>query len=475
MGDIPQRTTMPINDLQTYISLIEQHEELSHISVATDPRLEIAAITNRVCKQPDGGQALLFQQPHGSRFPLATNLFGSLRRTCMALGVADLDRLTEKMAALLDRIPAFDVTRLDRQISGLEEFSQFSPIAAPPCWTEPMEPPDLAAFPFLQSWPGDGAADGHPRYITLPQVITAYPDGSSPNCGIYRAQVRGKRELALRWKAGSGASRHLERFRQRGKPMPVAIALGGPPAALFSAMLPLPGDLDELTFAGFLRSVPIGTASCRSVPLRVPATAEVVIEGFVDPAETVLEGPFGNHTGCYSPAGTAALLRVTDISHRPGAVIPATVVGPPPMEDCWMAKAWERLLLAFLRRLVPGVADIHFPLEWIFHQSAVISLDQPNPAMVREIAATLWGTPWFSAARLIIFVAADAAPANEREIAWRCINLAEYAEDIFHDSTGQRMALDASGCRRLRQPLQSDPAMELQVLQRWQEYGIPLT
>ena len=140
-----------------------------------------------------------------------------------------------------------------------------------------------------------------------------------------------------------------------------------------------------------------------------------------------------------------------------------------------MAKAWERLLLAFLRRLVPGVADIHFPLEWIFHQSAVISLDQPNPAMVREIAATLWGTAWFSAARLIIFVAADAAPANEREIAWRCINLAEYAEDIFHDSTGQRMALDASGCRLSRQPLQSDPAMELQVLQRWQEYGIPLT
>jgi 4-hydroxy-3-polyprenylbenzoate decarboxylase len=239
-------------------------------------------------------------------------------------------------------------------------------------------------------------------------------------------------------------------------------------------MLPLPGDLDEMTFAGFLRGAPIEMANCRSVPLRVPATAEAVIEGFVDPAETVLEGPFGNHTGSYSPAGPAALLRVTSISHSLGAIIPATVVGPPPMEDCWMAKAWERLLLAFLKKLVPAVAEIHFPLEWVFHQSAMISLENPNPAMVREIAATLWDTPWFSDARLIIFVSADTAPANEREIAWRCINLTDYTDDILHDSTRRRMALDATGCRLPRQPLQADPAMELHVLRRWQEYGIPL-
>jgi 4-hydroxy-3-polyprenylbenzoate decarboxylase len=334
--------------------------------------------------------------------------------------------------------------------------------------------PDLTIFPFLQSWPGDGAADGHARYITLPQVVTADPDGGNPNCGIYRAQVRGKRELALRWKAGSGAARHLEKFRLLGQAMPVAIALGGPPAALFSAMLPLPGDLDELAFAGFLRGCPIGVSACRTVPLQVPATSGVVIEGLVDPAETVLEGPFGNHTGAYSPAGPAALMRVTAISHRPGAIIPATIVGPPPMEDCWMARAWERLLLAFLRKLVPAVAEIHFPLEWVFHQSAVISLDKPRPAMVWEIAAALWDTPWFSDARLMVFVAADNVPADEREIAWRCINLTDYADDIFHDSSGRRMALDATGSRLPRRQLQADPAMERHVLQRWQEYGIPL-
>jgi 4-hydroxy-3-polyprenylbenzoate decarboxylase len=465
---------MPINDLQQFITLLESNGELARITVATDPILEIAAITNRVCKQPDGGRALLFQLPHDSAFPVASNLFGSLNRTCLALGVADLHLLTVKMTALLDRIPEFDVTRLDRQISDLEEFSQFSPVPASPCWTESMQQPDLTVFPFLQSWPGDGAAACHPRYITLPQVFTADPDGSHPNCGLYRAQVQGGRELALRWKAGSGAARHLEKFRGSGEPMPVAIALGGPPAALFSAMLPLPGDLDEMTFAGFLRNAPIEMAPCRTVPLRVPAMAEVVIEGFVDPTETVQEGPFGNHTGSYSPAGPAALMRVAAISHRPGAIIPATVVGPPPMEDCWMAKVWVRLLLAFLKRLDPAVADIHFPLEWTFHQSAIISLEKPNPAMVRDSAARLWATPWFSDARLLVFVAADARPADEREIAWRCINLTDFTDDIFRDNSGQRMALDASGGRRPRQTLRADPAMEQQLRQRWPEYGIPL-
>lgn len=465
---------MPPADLHTFISLLEQHDELTRIVVPVDPCLEIAVITDRVCKQPDGGRALIFEYPHDSGFPLATNLFGSLRRTCLALGVDDLEQLTEKMAALLNRSAKFDVTRLDRQISDLEEFSQFSPISAPPCWTTTMEPPDLTVFPFLQSWPDDGAADGHPRYITLPQVITTAPDGSTPNCGLYRAQVRGARELALRWKTGSGAARHLELFRGLGRKMPVAVALGGPPAALFSAMLPLPGDLDEMTFAGFLSGAAIETAPCRTVPLRVPATAEVVIEGFIDPAEPVQEGPFGNHTGSYSPAGPAALLRLTAISHRPAPLIPATVVGPPPMEDCWMAQAWERLLLAFLKRLFPAVVDIHFPLEWVFHQSALISLEKPNHGMVREIAARLWETPWFSDARLLVFVDGETSPAREREVAWRGINLTDYTEDIFHDGTGRRMALDATGGTLSSLALQPDPAMGLRVQQRWQEYGIPL-
>lgn len=463
---------MSFSELHQFIALLEARDELTRITVETDPILEIAAITDRVCKQPGGGRALLFENPRGARFHVATNLFGSLGRTALALGVDNLDDLTTKMDALLGRIAAPEQAKLDQQIGALAEFTRFSPRQQSPHWTEVMAPPDLSAFPFLQSWPGDGAASGHPRYITLPQVYTAGPDDTAPNCGMYRAQVLGPWELALRWKAGSGAARHLEEFRQQGRPMPVAIALGGDPASLFSAMLPLPGNLDETTFAGFLRGAPIGMAACRTQPLRVPSQAEVVIEGLVDPKETVAEGPFGNHTGYYSPDGPAALMRVTAISVRPNAITPATVVGPPPMEDCWMAKAWERLLLSFLKRLIPAVRGLHFPLEWIFHQSAIISLEKPNPGMVREIAGLLWNTPWFSAARLLIFVAADPTPVNEGEIAWRSINLTDYAQDLFYDSTQQRMALDATGCRLPRQSLNADPAMVLQVQRRWQEYGI---
>jgi 4-hydroxy-3-polyprenylbenzoate decarboxylase len=413
----------------------------------------------------------LFENPGGSRIPVATNLFGSRARTCLALGVDDLNCLTARMDALLGRITAPELAQLDRQIAALAEFSRFAPLPLPQSWSETMTQPDLTTFPFLQSWPDDGSAGGHPRYITLPQVYTAAPDGGTPNCGMYRAQLLGPRELAIRWNPGSGAAKHLEAFQGSGKPMPVAIALGGDPACLFSAMLPLPGELDEMTFAGFLRDSPVGIAPCRTQPLQVPSRSDVVIEGLVHPSETAVEGPFGNHTGYYSPAGPAVLMRVTAINLRPDAIIPATIVGPPPMEDCWMAKAWERLLLAFLHKLVPSISDIHFPLEWIFHQSAIISLEKPEPGMVREIASRLWANPWFSAARLLVFVTAGADPADPAGVAWRAINSPGFARAIFHDSHQQRTALDATNDGS-RSPLSSDPAMEQQLRRRWHEYGI---
>lgn len=464
---------MSPDDLQYFIALLDQHNQLARINVPADPLLEIAAITDRVCKEPDGGQALLFTLPVGSTIPLATNLFGSLRRTCSALGADRPEQLTERLDRLLELIPLPDLANLDRQLTGLQEFTAFTPQTnSSPAWDKIQVRPDLSSFPFLQGWPGDGAATGSPRYITLPQVFTSAPDGSAPNCGMYRCQIHGPRELAVRWGELSGAARHLEAWRDSRRPMPVAIALGGPPATLFSAMFPLPGNLDEMAFAGFLRGEPIPLASCRTVPLQVPATAELVIEGFVDPTESVMEGPFGNHTGFYAPAGAASLLRVSAISRRPGAIIPATVVGAPPMEDCWMAKGWERLLLSFLKRLVPAIDDIHFPLEWTFHQSAVISLATPDHGMVREIADLLWRTPWFNAARLTIFIdAADAGPAAP-DLAWRCINLAGSADSLLRDSSGTRLALDATGGGLPRQPLRPDQQIAELVTKRWREYGL---
>lgn len=466
---------MAPSPLRQFISRLEADGDLSRITTPVDPILEIAAITERICKRPDGGRALLFEQPTGSVFQVATNLFGSDKRTCQALGVTDLGELTTRMSVLLDLIAEPDISSLDRQIATLPQFSRFKALTGSdhdPALIS-MDPPDVTRFPFLQSWPGDGAAAGQPRYITLPQVFTSDPDCGSPNCGVYRVQLRGGCEVAIQWKAGSGAARHAELYRHAGRPMPVAIVLGGDPATLFSAMFPLPGDLDEMTFAGFLRGAPLATAPCRSIPLHVPTGAEVVIEGYVEPGETVVEGPFGNHTGFYSPAAPAALMRITAISHRPDAVIPATLVGPPPMEDCWMARAWERLLLAFLHRLVPEIKEIHFPAEWIFHQSAIISLDNPQPGMVRNISGRLWALEWFGSARLLLFVGADTEPLSLSRSAWRGINATDSNNDIIHDQTTGRIAIDATGSRMPRPAVHVSDETAALVAGRWKEYDLP--
>ncbi len=462
------------NNLQQFIFLLEEQGELVRIKAETDPVQEIAGVTDRVCKQPEGGKALLFENPVGSDFAIATNLFGSIRRVCLALGVENLQQLTERISAILAPIKGPSLVNLDQQITNLTDFSRYAPTTS--TQADPglvaMEPPDLNKFPFLQTWPDDGSVDGFPRYITLPLVFTVGPDGASPNCGMYRCQLRGPEQLAIRWKEGSDAAAHLQEYKRLGKRMPVAITLGGDPAITFSAMFPLPGCLDEMTFAGFLRGRTLEMSACCTVPLQVPAGSELVIEGYVDPAETVIEGPFGNHTGFYSPAGTAALMRITALYHRSGAIIPATVVGPPPMEDCWMAKAWEAVLLSFLQSLIPSVRGVCFPLEWVFHQSAVISLDKPNPDMVRETAEHLWSMPWFCAARLLIFVDSLQSVYDMNRIAWSSINLTEFGRDLFYDQTGQRLALDATGSHDVRRNVSSGAEILQRMNLRWKEYGL---
>jgi 4-hydroxy-3-polyprenylbenzoate decarboxylase len=237
-------------------------------------------------------------------------------------------------------------------------------------------------------------------------------------------------------------------------------------------MFPLPGMLDELTFAGFLSGAPLVTVPCHTIPLRVPINAEVVIEGYVEPGDTVVEGPFGNHTGFYSPAIPAALMRITSISHRSGAIIPATVAGPPPMEDCWMAQAWERLQLAFIRKLIPQIVDIHFPVEWVFHQSAIIALENPQPGMVREITNRLWALPWFAAARLLLFITADDQPVSLQHAAWRAINAADLSEYVLHDGDTGRRAFDATGSRVPRPEVRITGECAAKVARRWKEYGL---
>lgn len=464
---------MAASFLQNFIRHVESVGALSRIHNTADPLLEISAITDIVCKRLDGGVALLFEKPSGSPFRVATNLFGSLQRICLALETSSIEAVALRLSELLSQLPAADYSSLAEMIAGHPAFQCFKPKKTRE--SEPdlllMASPDLSIFPFLQNWPEDGSAEGHPRYMTLPQVFTVDPESGLQNSGLYRVQIRGTREVAIQWKSGSGAARHMEKYQQSREPMPVAIVLGGHPAVLFSSMLPLPGELDEVHFAGFLCGSPLETSPCVNIPITVPTGAEVVIEGYVDPGSYALEGPFGNHTGSYAAAAPAPLMHVTAIRHRVDAIIPATLVGRPPMEDCRMAQVWESLLRVFLKKLLPEVADIHMPFEWSFHQSSIVSLENPHPGMVQNVSARLWALPWFRSARFTVFVSAG-SPLSLNYAAWRAINLADFSVDVHCDRDTGRVALDATGHGAGTAQVGMPAGITELVTRRWKEYGI---
>jgi 4-hydroxy-3-polyprenylbenzoate decarboxylase len=461
------------SSLHDFIERLVHVNELQQVEAQVHHRLELAAITRRICSDTRGGPALLFLQPGGTPFPVAANLFGSRNRMRLALGVDRLRDLTDAFSAVLDTVPVQGLTGLGGLLAAHPELVRCRPVAVPdgPCREEREPGDDLLRFPFLHNWPDDGSAAGTGQYITLGQVITASPDGTGPNCGIYRCQIHDHHTLAIRWRAGSGAADHHQQFIQRNERMPVAIVLGGPPALTLASAWPLPEGLDELSFAGWLRGASIPTVSCPHGPLQVPAEAELVIEGYAEPDKPLIEGPFGNHTGQYDPAGPAARVTVTRITRRHTPILPATVVGPPPQEDCWMMLGWERLLAAILPRLIPGLRDIRMPLPWVFRNSAVISLENHSPRMVRETVNALWQLPWFRKARLLVLVDAGIASRDMQQVAWRVVNEVDWLDDLMRDEAGGRLAVDAT--KRSVEQLVPDDATTRLIEQRWKEYGLP--
>ncbi len=462
-----------LSSLHDFIEKLNHADELYHVDAMVNTRLEIAAIVRRISSYQSGGPAVLFLHPGGFPFPVVANLFGSPRRLRMALELNSLTELTDSFAAVLKTVPVDDISAIGTNLAANQQISAYKPVTIlhGPC-REELEPwGDLLRLPFLQNWPDDGAATGNGRYITLGQIFTSNPEGTDFNCGIYRCQIHDSSTLAIRWRPGSGAERHYQQFVSRSEKMPVAIVLGGPPALTLAAAWPLPDGLDELCFAGWLRGLAIPTVSCINGPLQVPAEADVVIEGFAEPDKPLIEGPFGNHTGQYDPAGNAARITVTRITRRERPVIPATVVGPPPQEDCWMMRGWERLLAALLPRLIPVVQEIRMPLPWVFRNSAIISVSEHSPSIVRDTVHALWHLPWFKKARLLIIVDASTSPGNLLQAAWRVVNEPEWLDDLIMDEAGGRLAVDAT--RRFGSELQTDAVTLSLVEQRWKEYGLP--
>lgn len=420
-------------DLRCFLERLEEEGELHKVKVEVDPELEIAAIADRVSKMPEGGRALFFEKVKGSVFPLAINMFGSSRRMCLALETETLEDLSRRMDKFLGDLPTDSADGWWRHL-GYEPRQAEKAI----CREVVDYSPDLGLFPFLKSWPKDSG-----RAMTLPLVFSEDPETGRINCGMYRVRLLGRTGAAIHWGPGSGGGRHWVKYSQRGERMPVAIALGGDPALVFCASLPLPEPVDEMQFAGFLRGSPVEVVRCLTSSLIVPANAEAIIEGVIEHDELISGSVFGNHTGFYAPAADAPVMRVTCVTRRHDPVLPATAVGRPPMEDCWLAKAAERLMLPFMRREIPEVADINLPLEWIFHNSAIVSINKSFPGHACSIFHKLRDCGWLRNSRVLVVIDADNDVRDLSGVAWRVINNVDWQRDLTICGPAVELAVSA--------------------------------
>ncbi len=492
---------MAIDNLRDFITAIDDIGELVRVREPVRARLEIAEIADRVMKSPGGGPALLFEHvllDDGSRspHPVAINLFGSMRRMELSLGVARLDDVGARISELLElKVPEGLFGKL-AMLPRLAEIARFPPrtrSGRPPCQDVVLRGDDinLDRIPFLTTWPGDGG-----RYITLPMVITTDPVRGTRNVGMYRVQVLGRDTLAMHWQRHKVGAAHWREMAARGERMPVVIALGGDPASIYSGSAPLPPTIDEFIFAGFLRRAPVELARAVTCELDVPAEAEIVIEGYIDPAEPlVVEGPFGDHTGFYSLADYYPRVHVTAVTHRRDPVYPATLVGRPPMEDYYLGHATERIFLPLLRLTVPEIVDYHMPAPGIFHNLVFVSIDKQYPGQAAKVMNALWGQGLMSLAKVLVVVDKDVNVQDPDEAWWVALNNIDPERDVRftmgpadvldHASRaftyGSKMGID--GTRKWKEEgfdrewpamIEMDPDTRRRVDELWPRLGITL-
>jgi 4-hydroxy-3-polyprenylbenzoate decarboxylase len=486
---------MSYKDLREFIKVLENKDLLLRIKSEVDPLLEITEITDRMCKSPGGGKALFFEKVKGSSFPVVTNLFGSFERMCLSLEVNRLDDIADRIEELLKQAPPKSLIEKLSMLPKLIEFSKYFPkqVKTAPCQeVVEKEKPDLSIFPILKCWPHDGQAD-EGRFITLPMVFTKDPETGRQNCGMYRIHIYDKNTTGMHWHIHKDGARHYDKYWKLGKRMPAAIAVGSAPAVIYASSAPLPEAVDEMIFAGFLRRSPVEMVRCITSDIEVPANSELVIEGYLDPGETRTEGPFGDHTGFYSPAEPYPVFHVNCITHRKEMIYPATIVGKPPMEDCYMGKATERIFLPLIRLDFPEIKDINLPMEGVFHNFAIISIRKSYPGHAKKIISGLWGKGQMMFAKLLIVVDDDVDVQDLSYTAWRVLNNVDWKRDtVFADGPldaldhaanwpryGSKMGIDATRKTREEGMMRDWPdeifmSEEIKRLvdSRWKEYGL---
>lgn len=411
--------------LHDFVLSMERIGELRRIRYLADPYLEITEIANRVMKA--GGPALLFEQPKGYDVPLLINAFGSYRRMSAALGVEDLESIARRLEELVKPdLPRGISDYLSLGGRGLELLRSVPPrkVKDGPCKeVVQRENPSLDFLPIQTCWPQDGGP-----FITLPLVITRHPETGRRNVGMYRMQKYDSRSTGMHWQLHKVGADHQRAARA---PFPVAVALGGDPALTYAATAPLPPMVDEILFAGWLRRRSLEMVPCETCDLEVPADADIILEGTVDPAEARLEGPFGDHTGYYSLPEPFPVFRLTCVTRRKNPIYPSTIVGPPPMEDALLGKATERIFLPLIRLLLPEIVDMNLPAEACFHNLMIVSIRKRYPGHAFKVMNAVWGLGQMMFVKCVIVVDEKVNVHDPVEVLWRASTSVEWSRDVL--------------------------------------------
>jgi 4-hydroxy-3-polyprenylbenzoate decarboxylase len=474
-------------DLRAWISLLEREGELVRIAAEVDPYLEITEIVDRTVKS--GGPALLFERPKGSAHPLLVNQFGTERRTCLGFGVERLDDVGAKLAEVLELQPPEGLVDKLRSLGKLKSIADSRPktVRSGPCQEVVLrgDEVDLGALPVQTCWPGDAAP-----FITLPAVITRDPRNGQRNVGMYRMQVLGPRSTAMHWQIHKDG--RADYLFSEGR-MEVAVALGLDPVTAYSASAPLPKHIDELMLAGFLRGRPVEVVKGVTVDLEVPAGAEIVLEGYVERGEEAEEGPFGDHTGYYTPPEPFPVFHVTALTMRRDAIYPSIVVGKPPAEDAWLGKATERIFLPAIRTTLPELVDYDLPVAGAFHNCVIVSIRKAFPGHALKVMHAIWGLGMLSLTKAVVVVDAHVDVHDYEQVFFYVGANVDPARDVVLSSgpadhldhaterqfVSGKLGIDATvktpeeGGRPWPPEIEMSEEIRELVTRRWEEYGIP--
>jgi 4-hydroxy-3-polyprenylbenzoate decarboxylase len=478
-------------DLRDFLARLDKAGELRHVAAKVDPHLEVTEIVTRVVRER--GPALVFDDVLGSAMPLAINVFGTQRRMAMALGVDSLDEIGHRIGELVKPELPHGFSGMRESLGKLLSLRSVPPkkVKTAPCQdvVRMGDRVDLYELPALHTWPLDGGA-----FMNLGLTHTRHPEDGTRNLGMYRLQRHDARTVGMHWQIHKDSNAHHAVAERRGERLPVAIAFGCDPAVTYAASAPLPG-IDEYLLAGFLRGERVELVDCKTVPLQVPANAQIVLEGWLEPGQRMPEGPFGDHTGFYTPVEPFPALTVECMTMQREPVFQTIVVGRPPQEDQWLGKATERIFLPLIKMTVPEVVDYDLPVEGVFHNCAIVSIDKRYPKHAQKVMNAIWGAGLLSLTKLVVVVDADCDVHDYSEVAWRAFGNVDYAHDLllttgpvdhldhaaYQQFWGGKAGIDAT--RKLAAEgyardggwppeIVQDPAVVERVTTRWAEYGL---